>query len=334
MSFGFGMGFTRNDPFAGGPSLNLQFAGNTVLDPSITFTRALNTATYFNSAGVLTTANANVPRFDYDPSTLAPRGLLIEEARTNLLLNSATLSTQSVTVSATAYTLSFYGTGTVTLSGTSTAGPLVGSGAFPTRSTLTFTPTAGTLTLTVTGTVQYAQLEAGGFATSVIPTTTTALTRNADSAVMTGTNFSSWYNGTNGTIFLEYGPSPTLTVDRRWLSINDTTTANRFVLNKTANLTTDGAFAVAGGVGQTIATSSVNTSSASVIRLAFSYEAAGTSMSSQGNTAATAGAITLPTVTQMNIGTDRGANPANSWIRRITYYPRRLSNAELQAITS
>lgn len=78
----------------------------------------------------------------------------------NLLLNSATLSTQSVTTtSASPYILSFKGTGTVTLSGTSTAGPLVGTGASD-RVSLKFSPTAGTLTLTVSGTVTEAQLEA------------------------------------------------------------------------------------------------------------------------------------------------------------------------------
>ena len=43
--------------------------------------------------------------------------LLVEEGRTNLLLNSATLGTQGVTVTAVAHTLSFYGTGTITLNG-------------------------------------------------------------------------------------------------------------------------------------------------------------------------------------------------------------------------
>lgn len=78
----------------------------------------------------------------------------------NMLVNTATLSTQSVTVTAAAHTLSFYGTGSVTLSGVSTAGPLVGTGAGA-RVTLTFTPTSGSLTLTVAGTVSTAQLVLG-----------------------------------------------------------------------------------------------------------------------------------------------------------------------------
>jgi len=83
----------------------------------------------------------------------------------NLLIATATLATQSVTVTAAQHTLSFRGTGTVTLSGASTAGPLVGTGASDIVS-LTFTPSAGSLTLTVSGTVEIAQLELGPIRTT------------------------------------------------------------------------------------------------------------------------------------------------------------------------
>jgi len=88
-----------------------------------------------------------------------------EGGRRNELDATETLSTQDVTVTAAERTLSFKGTGTVTLSGASTAGPLVGTGAGD-RVTLTFTPTAGTLSLTVSGTVTDAQLELGSTATA------------------------------------------------------------------------------------------------------------------------------------------------------------------------
>jgi hypothetical protein len=45
-------------------------------------------ATYFDSNGVLRTAGANKPRFDYDPATGTSKGLLVEEQRTNKLLQS------------------------------------------------------------------------------------------------------------------------------------------------------------------------------------------------------------------------------------------------------
>ena len=66
------------------PTLLLPFAQSGTVDPRITFTRN-GQATYFNSAGVLTTATNNVPRIDYNPSTLACNGLLIEQASTNLV---------------------------------------------------------------------------------------------------------------------------------------------------------------------------------------------------------------------------------------------------------
>jgi hypothetical protein len=93
----------------------------------------------------------------YTPSTASTSRPTLS-ARKNWLLATETLATQNVTTRAVPYVLSFWGTGTITLSGTSTAGPLVGTGADD-RVYLEFTPTAGTLTLTVSGTVSKAQLE-------------------------------------------------------------------------------------------------------------------------------------------------------------------------------
>lgn len=66
------------------PSLLLDFANTRRLDPRITFTRA-STGTYFDRFGVLKTAGVNEPRFDHDLVTGDCLGLLIEEARTNML---------------------------------------------------------------------------------------------------------------------------------------------------------------------------------------------------------------------------------------------------------
>lgn len=140
--------------------------------------------TYFDSTGTMQTAAINQVRINYEPITKEFRGVLIENAATNILLNSTTLSTQSVTVSASQYVLSFYGTGTIVLSGTHSA-TIVGTGAYPVRRTYVFTPTAGTLTLTVSGTVQRGQLELGSIDTSWILTNGSSVTRAAD--VITGT---------------------------------------------------------------------------------------------------------------------------------------------------
>jgi hypothetical protein len=158
--------------------------------------------TYFDIAGVMQTAAIDTVRINYDPITHEFLGVLIENAATNILLNSTTLTTQSVTVIATSYTLSFYGTGTIVLSGANVA-TVVGTGTYPVRTTYTFTPTAGSLTLTVTGTVTKAQLELNGSATSWINTAATAVTRAAD--IITGSGlvytnltnaYAEWSSGT------------------------------------------------------------------------------------------------------------------------------------------
>lgn len=69
------------------PSLDFNFLSG-ALDGRITFTRA-SAGWSYNSAGVLTSSSTNAPRFDYDPVTLLPKGLLIEEARTNSLRNNS-----------------------------------------------------------------------------------------------------------------------------------------------------------------------------------------------------------------------------------------------------
>ena len=141
-------------------------------------------STYIDSSGVLQTALANVPRLGnhiYNGSAWVNDGLRIESAAaTNLLLNNGTLSTQNVTVTNAAHTLHFTGTGTLTLTGTATDGPLVGAGTGENnRVSLTFTPTAGTLTVTVSGTVTNAQLELGSVPSSVIATAGSTVTRPA-----------------------------------------------------------------------------------------------------------------------------------------------------------
>lgn len=313
------------------PKLALDFT-TASLDPRITFTRttsASNPATYINSSGTITAATNNQPRFDYDPVTLLCKGLLIEESRTNSLLNTDLLSTQVVTVTAAVRTLSFYGTGSVTLSGAHTA-VVSGTGAYPTRTTYSFTPTAGALTLAVTGAVQYAQLEAGAFPTSYIPTTTTALTRNADVAAMTGTNFSSWFNATQGTFAAVANTTSAAGSTQRILSASTGSYADSismstgganvyFQMFASTALQTNLFFA--GGAG--------NTS----FNLTGAYKASSQAGSLKGGTVGTATGATVPTVNQFGIGSEGGLALFNGWIQNIRYWPQRLINAEVQAFS-
>ena len=71
----------------GRPSLVLNFLQE-IADSRITYSGGAN-GTRVNSSGNIVAATT--PRFDYDPVTLAAKGLLVEEARTNLRLYSGAI---------------------------------------------------------------------------------------------------------------------------------------------------------------------------------------------------------------------------------------------------
>lgn len=322
------------------PVLALDFT-TALLDSRITFTRTGNTATYINSSGTITAINADLPRFDYNPSTLVCQGLLIEESRKNIVLNSlingTNLATQSVTSSAVAYTLSFYGTGSIVLSGTHSA-TVTGTAAYPTRKTYTFTPTAGTLTLTVSGTVQYAQLEAGAFATSFIPTDSTAggITRNADTATMTGTNFSNWFNSTQGAFqYTWQSNGQTNGTQRFGMTVSDGSSNNRirsFVNSSTTQVTNQVTSATS-----TVASlnNTVTASTGVVNKTSLAYKVNDFAASSNASTPATDLSGAVPTgINQGIIGADVGSTGyLNGWMQKINYWPQKLTTAEVQAFS-
>ncbi len=180
-----------------------------------------------------------------------------------------------------------------------------------------------------------AQLEAGSFATSYIPTVAAQVTRSADAASMTGTNFSSWYRQDAGTIFGEYvGVNNISGGTRRLVEISNGTAGDRFVAGYGA--TNSSRFlVVVSNVTQADVSPAVT--QGSLVRFAGAYAAndfqaaANTAL----GTADTSG--TVPTVSQMNIGASALFAPGtdlNGHIRRLAYYPARLSNTQLQALTA
>ena len=321
------------------PSLILDFARSQTVDPRITFTRA-SSATYFNSLGVLSTAANNVPRIDYNPATGVCNGLLVEQASTNIVLNSTTLSTQSVTTTATTYTLSFYGTGTVALSGTY-SGSLVGTGAFPVRSTLSFTATAGTLTLTVTGTVSYAQLEALAFPTSYIPTTGASASRVVE---VVSANIQNYFNTTQGSIVMGFTQNYPTVAGSPWglFSLQDAGATNtsraRIQGSGSTVINFDSTAASVTDTGQTTI-NSWTMGSLNKIGLSWSYASSSTYnkiYALNGVSGSSTPAITLPVNNYiLYIGAWNNATfPLTGWVSSITYYPIVLSNTELQTLTS
>jgi hypothetical protein len=313
-----------------GLALDLQFAADKTLTarkgPTPTFTRA-STATFVGSDGLIQSAAINAPRFDHDPVTLACKGLLIEESRTNELIQSDTLATQTITVTAAARTLSFYGTGTVVLSGAHIA-TVTGRGAYPTRTTLTFTPTAGSLILTVIGSVRQAQLETGTFPTSYIPTTTASVVRGADVCSITGGDFSRFYNQSEGTISINAStafPSNTIVL----YAITDGTIGSQILAlpgSSSFSVTVSGSNQV--NLNHGIFTANVPSKQASA------YKLDDFASSKNAGTVLTDNTGTIPAVNQMGIGSRHSSVQLNGHIASLRYYKKRLPDAKIQSLTT
>lgn len=360
------------------------------------------------------------PRFDYDPVTLAPKGLLIEEQRTNLVLRSEEFdnaawiavavagvgantavapsgSTTADTVipntanathyvyqtinltSGTSYTMTVYAkpagynrfmiresttagyfaafdvaSGTVVnTSGATGTISAVGNGWYRCSMTMTAPATVATVMSIIgmnnTGTTYAdatfigngtsglflwgAQLEAGAFATSYIPTVASQVTRAADNASMIGNNFARWYNVNAGSLFTQF----------QLLSGN-----------VTSSNTNIAAFEGAGGLNMTLhrdggsqawryRTNLANLNVTGVSDTAsnktvFAYATSDYPFVVAGGTVQlNTGVGAPPVTTSFVIG--GGSNYAlarqiNGTIARIAYYNRRLSNTELRGITS
>jgi hypothetical protein len=177
-----------------------------------------------------------------------------------------------------------------------------------------------------------AQLEAGAFATSYIPTTTAQVTRSADAASMTGANFSSWYRADEGTLYSEAATFDSVTNSNMVVSLSDGST-NNIVQQFYASATTIRSQFNYAGVAQ----AQLNQSGVAVgsqYKIASSYKVDDFSSSVNAQAVQTDTNGNLPAgVNQMGIGNRLGSILLNGTIKKLAFYPDRLSNAQLQALT-
>jgi hypothetical protein len=169
-----------------------------------------------------------------------------------------------------------------------------------------------------------AQLEAGAFPTSYIPTVASQVTRSADAASMTGANFSSWFSNAEGTFYTDYnvfgadGGSFALTTGSGRVGIRVSTGAPSGYNRLNGNL----------DIGAVQATGGNH-------KIAYALQSQNTAISDNGATASTSSASFALGETNLFIGTlgVSATDVLNGHLRKIAYYPLRLSNAQLQALT-
>jgi hypothetical protein len=174
-----------------------------------------------------------------------------------------------------------------------------------------------------------AQLEAGAFPTSYIPTTTATVTRSADVASISGSNFSSWYRQDEGTIFANALSLRPVGDTTRVIALSDGTANNSIRLNVGTQ------FIVTGGTNEAAYTS-LPTNNNGFNFTAIAYKLNDANAASNGTIGTPDTSVLLPTVNQLEIG--RLADGASGsrlvgTIRRLVFWPRRLGNEVLQSIT-
>jgi hypothetical protein len=179
-----------------------------------------------------------------------------------------------------------------------------------------------------------AQLEAGAFATSYIPTTTAATTRSADIASI-GT-LSPWFNTSTSSLYAEFVWEGLKSVaGQRIAIIDDGSTNNYFGLVGTSSNTMQNPVVVAGSTEAANSTPSTVYSANTVYKQAMALALNNTVGAINGVAGTTDTAVTVPTgLTTLRMAASSSVVTSNIWFRRITYTPRRLTDAELQSLTS
>jgi len=135
-------------------------------------------------------------------------------------------------------------------------------------------------------------------------------------------------NGTSGLFIwgaqLEAGAFPTSYIP---------TTTTLFIVQISGKAASVNAFTAGVNAGRVDATASfvANTTT----KAAYAYALNDRAVTTGGSVPTTSATVyTIPTVTLMRLGTQgSGFSQINGYLRRVSFFPRRLSNAELQALT-
>jgi hypothetical protein len=177
------------------------------------------------------------------------------------------------------------------------------------------------------------QTELGAFATSYIPTEAATVARNADVATMTGTNFSDWYNPTEGTFACEYQVAQyNAVLPQLVLSAGSAAAIEIYMACNTSNVNQ---FTVVNSTNQANFGSLGSVTLNTPAKICGFYK---TNYFSAAGNGTTAGGVdlsgTLPLADKLVLGArNDGARPLNGHIHTLEYWPFTLTTSEILAIS-
>ncbi len=180
-----------------------------------------------------------------------------------------------------------------------------------------------------------AQLEAGAFPTSYIKTDASQVTRAADSAQMTGSNFSSWYQQGEGSLIAEARNIVGATVFSTAVLTDDQAlqTNNRLALFNRPSGVSGACALISYGNSEQISNGFIFKE---INKIAIAYKNNDVTAALNGSTSTQDILANIPAFTKLRIGQLTAGSDffATQTIKRLTYYPKRLTDAQLQALTA
>lgn len=295
------------------------------------------TGKYFRQANLVTIANGTVYTWSVYAKADGRNFCSVQGDTSSGFLGTASFdllngTVGAVTAGATA-TIQSVGNGWYRLAVTSTS---TGTGVRPgflLRTNATGTTTQNYQGDGVSGVLFWgAQLEAGSFATSYIPTTTGTAARSADVCSITGANFTSFYNQSEGTVYSSFQRSNS-NDNLRVLSVSTGASSNSTQWFKSGSNEFLQNFSPTGSYSLTLSASSLNN-----IKIAQAMKSGDHAASMNGATPVTSTGVGLIAPDRLIIGANQtplGAfNLMNGTIDAIRYYKKRLPNSKLVALTT
>ena len=176
------------------------------------------------------------------------------------------------------------------------------------------------------------QYEVGAFLTSYIPTSGSTVTRAADTAIIQGTNFTDFYNASESTVFFESGVAPV--TNSKYFTFHGSDGGGTELIEAAA-VSGPGANIFTYADSTVHSNAQVTDSGATTLKYAAGIKANDINLAINGTLGTTDSSSTQPdALDKLIIGNYSSGNYyINTSIKKLSYYNKRLPDAQLQGLT-